>query len=1170
MKKKILGLLLTGIMAFAPVQTSFAADTWDFSGEDFSDGTAQVYEEPAAEEGVPDREDPADPVREEPEINETEAMDPAEPEIGPETTDDGMPDADGSESRTGDETAGEEQMEAAGEDPIVEEDLFVDGNSQAAAAADFSSDIPDEEEKAAEAEPGPDETEPFGSALPGDEAAVGDAGNSHTDYDLPLADRTMLPYWDHRIDKVMHGWHVDDDHPEGVDIETAIKDVQLTQDQANPSFQLEKTDEGWRIMALTTPGSATVTVTYIDYDTGKNVRYEARFTVGADVYDVSVNSSDGFFRIFPGDRMTLQAEVYWHCYDMEERYHYEGDVSALDCTWKWVLPSHYQDIISLRQDPDDPSKAVVTAKDTDGWREAWIEVQLLKDGKVISTGYFRLDVAHGGYSNLTPSGLDFDTSLLKAGESFTLSPSVINYWQEGSTTLSETEKNVRFMVGFNENQLEIKAGDALLRGGETLYADQETGSVLLEITRKYPHEIRFSVVAQVQDDEGNWFEIDGRQYRLGDTDTEIRLEGNLNEWGNLDLFDNGGEEILTLNTDNLGDLDYRLVWSVGRDNANDTITPVNGFYTISQDQKQITFDPEKAWNILKGEGVHLRVQVMWQDEEITRTDCWIQSKLSEYHYQWSDGEVVLPGWEMVWDHELLVDVYDRNHPNGDLIRLQVQDMTLENENPDEPAMERSLTEDGNWLFKAVNYGRADVTMTFTDIDGTVRTHTFPYFVDGDRYEVWIKYERDNDQLAPGAKTTVTAHVEHLSMTGRGQIQTSNENLTYKWEIQDDSKGLISGKTDTKDPSVFIVTAGKENGRANIRLVVYDLDNSGNRIEVADRWFGFNIHPNYAELLPQSIDGDRIPAGGTVKVTPVYREYWMDENGKEQSRELNTVRYLWEYDPEYIEIKDSSGKVVGNYNGNGEYVHTPASEGKGATFTIRKKKHFDGQTNIRLLVERKERGEWTRDGWTAMYFVSGHCMEEVVIEKATYTQPQVTKLVCKECGIDMSCPIHGEKLVKTTKITVPSKKVTVKVGKTVQLAPTLTPANSTDGISYKSSAPKVATVSDNGVVTGVRPGTAKITITSGKKSVTVKVTVPDIKTTKITVPSKKVTVKKGKKITLKPTVKPANSTQAVTFSSSDKKIATVSKKGVVKGVRAGKAKITITSGSKSVVVVVTVK
>ena len=61
--------------------------------------------------------------------------------------------------------------------------------------------------------------------------------------------------------------------------------------------------------------------------------------------------------------------------------------------------------------------------------------------------------------------------------------------------------------------------------------------------------------------------------------------------------------------------------------------------------------------------------------------------------------------------------------------------------------------------------------------------------------------------------------------------------------------------------------------------------------------------------------------------------------------------------------------------------------------------------------------------------------------------------------------------------------------------------------------------------------------------------------------KKVYVAKGKKVKITTTVKVKPNKKAnkkVTYKSANKKIATVSAKGVVKGVKAGKTKITITS------------
>ena len=81
----------------------------------------------------------------------------------------------------------------------------------------------------------------------------------------------------------------------------------------------------------------------------------------------------------------------------------------------------------------------------------------------------------------------------------------------------------------------------------------------------------------------------------------------------------------------------------------------------------------------------------------------------------------------------------------------------------------------------------------------------------------------------------------------------------------------------------------------------------------------------------------------------------------------------------------------------------------------------------------------------------------------------------------------------------------------------------------------------------------------------------VKAKKVVVNKKNIVLKKGKKVKLKAKLKPANATEKVTFKSSNKKVAKVTKNGVVKAVKKGKCKITVkTASGKKAVVKVTVK
>ena len=140
-----------------------------------------------------------------------------------------------------------------------------------------------------------------------------------------------------------------------------------------------------------------------------------------------------------------------------------------------------------------------------------------------------------------------------------------------------------------------------------------------------------------------------------------------------------------------------------------------------------------------------------------------------------------------------------------------------------------------------------------------------------------------------------------------------------------------------------------------------------------------------------------------------------------------------------------------------------------------------------------------------------------------------------------------------------KRITLNVGKTY----TLKTAGIKRKITWSSNKKSIATVSSKGVVKAVKKGTAVVTAKYGKKKLTCKVTVKQ-PVTSIKLNKTSVTLKKGNKLTLKAIAYPKNANnRAVVWKSSNKKVATVSSKGVVKAVGNGTATITVTAkdGSK---------
>ena len=159
-------------------------------------------------------------------------------------------------------------------------------------------------------------------------------------------------------------------------------------------------------------------------------------------------------------------------------------------------------------------------------------------------------------------------------------------------------------------------------------------------------------------------------------------------------------------------------------------------------------------------------------------------------------------------------------------------------------------------------------------------------------------------------------------------------------------------------------------------------------------------------------------------------------------------------------------------------------------------------------------------------------------------------------------------VKAKKLTVKTKKIVLYKGAAAgygskQLKVTVKPKKAK--VIYKINKKKVASVSKKGLVKAKKPGNAKITIKSGSKKVVVKVVVKKIKkkVTKVTA-TKNITVNVGAKQKIKTSVKPKKATlKALAFTSNAKKIAKVNAKGVITGIKAGNAKITVKAvdGSK---------
>ena len=218
------------------------------------------------------------------------------------------------------------------------------------------------------------------------------------------------------------------------------------------------------------------------------------------------------------------------------------------------------------------------------------------------------------------------------------------------------------------------------------------------------------------------------------------------------------------------------------------------------------------------------------------------------------------------------------------------------------------------------------------------------------------------------------------------------------------------------------------------------------------------------------------------------------------------------------------------------------------------------TALKAAVEQAsalKEADYTADSWKAMQLELEEARE--LLAKENPTQAEVDEAIA-HLNAAVQALVKAE--VKDT-LTFAKPKVTLYKGQ--KKAQTAKVTGKVKAPVYTSSNSKIATVDKKtGKVTAKVAGKVTITAKSGNLKATYTVTVKN-PTLKLTKASASVKVGKTTRITAK-----ATPSGKITYKSSNKKVATVSSNGTVKGIKKGTAKITVTCNGVSKTFKVTVK
>lgn len=311
---------------------------------------------------------------------------------------------------------------------------------------------------------------------------------------------------------------------------------------------------------------------------------------------------------------------------------------------------------------------------------------------------------------------------------------------------------------------------------------------------------------------------------------------------------------------------------------------------------------------------------------------------------------------------------------------------------------------------------------------------------------------------------------------------------------------------------------------------------------------------------------------------------------------------WTSENPTVATVDENGKVTLLKAGEAKITATAGGKSDSVTFTVKKKKLTVAPSALTNIYVRDNKIEAAAKAVTAKYALEN--VENVSLVKGTdYTvsEPQISAdKKYYSITITLSDDAAGKYELSTTtlkgyiayeltSVALNSDTLSLVAGADGrQLVATTTPDNALlDNLTftYKSSDESVATVDENGLVTPLKAGTATITVTAqavvttngmalfttrATAKCTVTVTDIAIPATNIELDAFSKTMTVGDKAKLTATVKPADTTDKVVWTSSKPTVATVDENGNITALAAGTTEITATAGSVSAVCKVTVE
>lgn len=460
------------------------------------------------------------------------------------------------------------------------------------------------------------------------------------DYDREW-DRSLLPGWDGTVNGKYRVYVENAENPDGKEYQYRVTDVAIirdepwdeTKDSVFSDFHRDEDgDDYWWYYRAENHGEAVLGITYEDLE-GNEQYYEITLNVGTDVYNVDLGTPDGVTRALPGETIDLFAMT---------RRDSEYDTSVDGVTYEWSILDDGSDFATLAEVPGEPYHVQVTFRDLeeeeDGiWKD--IRVQAIAyDGQDEVTGEpverGRRDIwltLASDYAQIMPA---FVEPGLDMGRSFTATWEVRSYPADNEAGYKVAE-NVDYFWFYDSNNVEIL--DA--RGNVIGNNDQEPyqgGPSEFTIRRLENGGTNIDLYVFWEDEYGSE-RREEIHYRLDDKNYNIWFEPD-----RMNLYDDF-EQTAYLNIDELGQLDYELLYEVGWYDYHEDTDTGEWNAMLAEDEYEINGNEITiSGGTIRGKGwggVNIHARLFYAGEEIRDAWCWMELRENCGHHFWAKGVI---------------------------------------------------------------------------------------------------------------------------------------------------------------------------------------------------------------------------------------------------------------------------------------------------------------------------------------------------------------------------------------------------------------------------------------------------------------------------------------------------------------------------------------------------